>query len=417
MDNIKKRVVVTGIGILSPIGCEIDDVNGSLINGKSGISNITHFDTNEYSSQIAGEVKNFDPHNYIDKRESKKMDRFIQFAVAATSKAIKNAKLNIDDNNAERVGVVIGSGIGGLQTMETQHRNLLDGGQRKVSPFMVPMMIVNMAAGQISIIFGAKGPSYATVSACSSGAHAIGEAFESILRGDIDAAITGGSEAPITPLGVAGFCSLRALSTRNDEPEKASRPFDVDRDGFVMGEGAGILILEELNHAKQRNADILCEIIGYGSTSDAYHIVQPSANGEGAERCIRFAMKKSGISDMKSVTYINAHGTSTKFNDELETKAIKKVFGDYAYDMYVSSTKSMTGHLLGAAGAIEAIFIVLAIKNKFIPPTINLDNPDPECDLNYVANKSIDHEIDIALSNSFGFGGQNVTLAFKKWEE
>jgi 3-oxoacyl-[acyl-carrier-protein] synthase II len=412
----KRRVVITGAGLISPLGIGIEECWNNAAAGLSGIDKITFFDVSDYPSKIAGEVKEFNQDSFIDRRESRKMDRFIQLAVAASSLAVKDAFLEMKSLNPERVGVIIGSGIGGLRTMETQHSALLNGGVRKVSPYLVPMMITNLAAGQVSIFLGAKGLSYCTVSACASSAHAIGESYRAITRGDIDVAVSGGSEAPLTPLGVAGFCAIRALSTRNDEPQKASRPFDIDRDGFVIAEGSGVVIMEEAEAAEKRGAKILCEIVGYGSSSDAYHIVQPDPDGEGAARAIRLAINDAGV-EPDEVDYINAHGTSTKYNDELETTAIKKVFGDHSYELAVSSTKSMTGHLLGAAGGLEAIFAAKSISEGIALPTINLENPDPKCDLDYVPNQARSRDINIALSNSFGFGGQNVCLAFQKWQK
>lgn len=414
--NDQKRAVITGLGVISPTGIGIDEAWSNAVAGKSGIGRITFFDASEYNSQIAGEVNDFNPDNFIDKRESRKMDRYTQFAVAASSLAVKDSKLDISAMDPERVGVIIGSGIGGLQTLEAQHKVLLSSGPKRITPFLIPMMISNLAAGYVSIVLGAKGISYCTVSACASSAHAIGEAARKIERGDLEAIVAGGSEAPITPLGVAGFCAMRALSSRNDDPQKASRPFDVGRDGFVIAEGAGVVVVEEAQFAKDRGAEILCEIIGYGSTSDAYHIVQPAPNGEGAARAMKLAIEDAGVSP-EEIGYINAHGTSTKFNDELETAAIKKIFGSHAYELLISSTKSMSGHLLGAAGGLEAAYTSKTLKEGIVLPTINLENQDPECDLNYVPNVLQKKEVKIALSNSLGFGGQNVCLALKKWEE
>ena len=409
-----RRVVVTGIGMVSPIGIGTPENWNSLLEGKSGIGQITRFDTTEYPTTIAGEVKGFDPANWIPKKEIKKMDLFIHYAIAASDFAVQDSGFKVDSSNAARVGVYIGSGIGGFGVIEATHTALMQGGPRKISPFFIPASIVNLASGWVSIRTGAKGPNSATCTACTTGAHAIGDSFKIIQRGDADVMIAGGSEGCITPLGIGGFCAMRALSTRNSEPERASRPFDKDRDGFVMGEGSGILILESLESAIQRNAKIYCEIVGYGMTSDAYHITAPSEDGEGAIRVMEVTMKDAGV-DPQEVDYINAHGTSTPFNDKAESLAIKKVFGDHAYKLAVSSTKSMTGHLLGAAGGLEGAIIALAIQNQVAPPTINLENPDAECDLDYVPHKSRPMNIRYALSNSFGFGGTNGALLFKRY--
>ncbi len=411
----ERRIVVTGMGLITPLGIGVEKTWNNLIQGKSGIRKITHFDPSSFQTQIAGEVDGFNPENYIEVKEIKKMDRFIHFAVAAATMAVEDSRLKINEHNAERVGVIVGAGIGGLPAIERQHFVLINKGPKRMTPFFVPMSIINLAAGQISIISGAKGPNSAPVTACASGSHAIGDAFEVIKRGDADVMIAGGTESVISPMGIGGFNSMKALSTRNDEPEKASRPFDRDRDGFVMGEGAGILILEELTHAIKRDANIYAEVIGYGMTGDAYHITSPSINGEGAARCMALALKDAGIRP-SSVDYINAHGTSTKHGDELETIAIKTVFKEHAYKVAISSTKSMTGHLLGAAGGVEAIVCVLSITNNIIPPTINLDNPDSECDLNYIPNTSSKAEVRYSLSNSFGFGGTNACLLFQKFK-
>lgn len=408
--------MITGIGCATPVGIGKEEFWNSLINGISGISYITNFDNEEYASKIAGEVKNFSPEEYIDKKEAKRMDKFTQFAVAGTKLAIEDSKLDIDKVDKERFGVIIGSGVGGIETLEKQHTNLLKKGPRRVSAFFIPMMITNMAPGQISMLYGAKGPSFAVTSACASGTHAIGEAFRMIQRGVSDVIITGGSEAAVSTMAVAGFSSMKALSTRNDEPTKASRPFDKDRDGFVIGEGSGILIVEELEHALKRNAHIYGEIVGYGATSDAYHITAPDPEAVGAANAMRLALEDANV-ECSKVDYINAHGTSTYYNDKLETLAIKKVFKEHAYKVAISSTKSMTGHLLGAAGGIEAIASVLAIENGIIPPTINYETPDLECDLNYVPNESINREVNYVLSNSLGFGGHNASLLFKKFDE
>ncbi len=413
---MKKRVVITGLGIISPIGIGKDEFWSSLFNGKSGISHITRFDTEGYGTTIGGEVKDFEPENYIDKKEAKKMDRFTQFAVAASKLAIDDAEIALDKINNERFGVIIGSGIGGLETLEEQHTKLLEKGPRRVSPFFIPMMIGNMAAGQISIMLGARGINETVVTACASSTNAIGDAFKVIQRGDSDIIVTGGTEASITPMALAGFSAMKALSTNNSLPSKASRPFDKNRDGFVMGEGAGILILEELQHALHRGAKIYGEVIGYGSTADAYHITTPSDGGEGAARAMEMALNDAEISP-EDVDYINAHGTSTSYNDSLETAAIKRVFKEHAYKLKISSTKSMTGHLLGAAGGIEACACSLAIVNGYLPPTINYETYDEECDLNYIPNKGIFEDINIAVSNSLGFGGHNASIIIKRFKD
>jgi 3-oxoacyl-[acyl-carrier-protein] synthase II len=406
-------VVVTGLGPVSSVGIGKNPFWQNLISGISGIDKITLFDASDFPSQIAGEVSNFQPLNYLEAKEAKRMDRFAQFAVIATQLALEDADLEITDQIAERVGVIVGSGIGGLQTLEDQHIILRKKGPRRVSPFLVPMMIADMAAGQIAMFTGAKGPNFCPVTACASASHAIGEAYETIKRGDADVVIAGGAEAPITPLSLAAFSAARALSRRNDEPKKASRPFDIDRDGFVIAEGAGIVILEELKFAQRRGARIYAELVGYGATADAYHITQPDPGAKQIARCMALALKEADIKP-ENINYINAHGTSTPYNDEFETLAIKQVFGEHAYKLVISSTKSMTGHALGAAGGLEFIVCVLAIEKNLIPPTINLENPDPLCDLNYVPNKSIEWVVDTALSNSFGFGGHNAALLVKR---
>jgi 3-oxoacyl-[acyl-carrier-protein] synthase II len=403
------------MGIVSPLGIGLEENWAAICQGKSGIGPITKFDTTEYPCKIAGEVKNFDPGLYIDKKDQKKMDIFIQFSLAAGTMAIKQSGLIIDDTTADRVGVLVGSGLGGLQTIEKYHSMLLESGPKKVSPFFVPMLIVNLAPGQISIYFGCRGPNSSVVTACATGNHSIGEAFRIIQRGDADAMIAGGVESTITPLAVAGFCALKALSTRNDEPQKASRPFEKNRDGFVMAEGAGILVLEDLEHAQQRNAHIFAEIIGFGCNADAYHITAPSPNGEGAAKCMQITLDDAGLKP-EDIDYINAHGTSTPMNDLSETIAMKTVFKDHIKKLPVSSTKSMTGHLLGAAGGVEAIFSLLSIRDSIIPPTINYDEADPECDLDYVPNVARKKDVRIVMSNSFGFGGTNATLIFKRFE-
>ena len=411
----KKRVVVTGLGLITPLGLGVETSWQNLVNGKSGIRKISSFDVSAFPTQIAGEVANFNPEDYIEPKEVKKMDRFIHFAVAAATLALNDSGLRITDSNSDRVGVLVGSGMGGLHAIEFYHSVLLEKGPRRITPFFIPMLTINLAAGQISIKYGAKGPNSAVSTACATGSHSIGDAFKIIQRGDADAVIAGGTEAVITPMAVGGFNAMRALSTRNDEPEKASRPFDVDRDGFVIGEGAGIIILESLHHAMDRGAKIYAEIVGYGMTADAYHITSPSPGGEGAARCMTLALEDSGIGHSE-VDYINAHGTSTKYGDEIESRAIKALFGEHAYKVAISSTKSMIGHLLGAAGGVEAVISILSIVNDMAPPTINLDNPDPECDLDYVPHKARKLKINYALSNSFGFGGTNACLLFKKFD-
>ncbi len=413
--NEKRRVVITGLGMISPIGIGVEESWNAAVEGKVGIGPITQFDASTYPVRIAGEVKGFDPAQYIDAKEIKKMDRFIHFAMAASMMAHEDSGLKITPENAERVGVIIGSGIGGLHSIEHYHSILLEKGHRRVSPFFIPMLIINLASGNVSIHLGAKGPNSSVVTACATGSHAIGEAFRIIERGEADVMFAGGAEAVICPLAVAGFAAMKALSTRNEEPEKASRPFDSGRDGFVMGEGTGVLVVESLESALARNAKIYAEIIGYGMSGDAYHISSPAPEGEGAARCMKASLKDAGIEPEK-VGYINAHGTSTKYGDELETMAIKKVFGEHAYKLCVSSTKSMTGHLLGAAGGVEAIFSILSMVKGTVLPTVNLENPDPECDLDYVPNTARKLNIDYAMSNSFGFGGTNACLVFKKYQ-
>ncbi|KAF3886084.1 MULTISPECIES: beta-ketoacyl-ACP synthase II [Nostocales] len=413
-DFIRKRVVVTGVGAITPIGNTPAEYWEGLITGRNGIGAITLFDASRHDCRIAGEIKNFDPHEYMDRKEAKRMERFSQLGVAASKQALADAKFVINDLNAEQVGIIIGSGIGGIKVMEEQQTIYLNRGPDRCSPFMVPMMIANMAAGLTAIHTGAKGPNSCSVTACAAGSNAIGDAFRLVQGGYVQAMICGGCEAAVTPLSMAGFAAARTLSTRNDDPSRASRPFDKDRDGFVMGEGAGILILEELQHALSRGARIYAEIVGYGMTCDAYHMTSPVPGGEGAARAIQLALKDGGLTPER-VSYINAHGTSTPINDPTETAAIKRALGDHAYKIAVSSTKSMTGHLLGGSGGIEAVATVLAIANNRIPPTINLDNPDEGCDLDYVPNTSREANVEVALSNSFGFGGHNVTLAFKKY--
>ncbi|KRF31971.1 beta-ketoacyl-ACP synthase II [Paenibacillus sp. Soil787] len=408
------RVVITGMGVVTALGQDLETFWGNLTSGKSGISLIENFDVSEYPTRIAAEVKDFNIEDYVDRKDSRRMDRFVQFAVAGAVNALKDANLNVkEDTDPERVGVSVGSGIGGLNTWEEQHRILLEKGPKRVSPFFIPMMIANMASGQVSMITGAKGPNSTAVTACATGTHSIGDSFKMIQRGDADVMICGGAEATITPIGVAGFCALRAMSTRNEEPHLASRPFDTDRDGFVMGEGAGVMILESLEHAQKRGARIYAEVIGYGMSGDAYHMTDPDPDG--AARCMVKAIKDAGISP-ESISYINAHGTSTPVGDRSETTAIKKAFGEHAYKVAVSSTKSMTGHLLGAAGGVEAVICGLTISNSLIAPTINLVNQDPECDLDYVPNTARAAKVDIAMSNSFGFGGHNATIILKRFE-
>jgi 3-oxoacyl-[acyl-carrier-protein] synthase II len=412
-DYKRKRVVVTGVGAITPIGNTPAQYWEGLLSGRNGIDYITSFDASRHDCRIAGEVKNFDPHDYLERKDAKRMDRFSQFGVSAAKQAVADARLVIDELNAEQVGIVIGSGIGGLKVLEDQQTVYLNRGPDRCSPFMIPMMIANMAAGLTAIHTGAKGPNSCSVTACAAGSNAIGDAFRQIQWGYAKAMICGGCEAAITPLGVAGFAAARALSTRND-PANACRPFDRDRDGFVMGEGSGILLLEELEHALSRGARIYAEMVGYGMTCDAYHMTSPVPGGLGAARAIELALKDGGLTP-EMVNYINAHGTSTPANDSTETAAMKKALGNHAHNIAISSTKSMTGHLLGGSGGIEAVATVLAVANDQVPPTINLENPDPECDLDYIAHTSRAQQVNVALSNSFGFGGHNVTLAFKKY--
>ena len=411
---MKRRVVITGLGLTTPLGVGCDDVWRRILNGESGIGPITRFDASAHDTRIAGEVKNFSPEEYVSVREVRRMDLFILYALAATRFAVERAGLDMTKEDPERVGVIVGTGLGGLPTLEKYHSILLEKGPGRISPFFIPMLIANEAPGNIAIQYGIKGPNLSIVTACATGAHSIGDAFRVIQYGDADVMVAGGTEANLTPLSVGGFNALKALSTRNDAPEKASRPFDKERDGFVIGEGAGIVILEELEHARMRRATIYAEVAGYGYNGDAYHITAPCPDGDGSMRCIRMALKDAGISP-DEVDYINAHGTSTDLNDSSETLAIKGVFGERAYKIPVSSTKSMTGHLLGAAGAVEAIFITLAIRDQVCPPTINYEYPDPVCDLDYVPNTAREHAIDVAISNSFGFGGTNAVLVFKRF--
>ncbi len=413
---MSRRVVVTGIGLVSPLAVGTDANWQALLAGRSGIARITRFDPTAFAAQIAGEVKGFDPLLFLDRKDVKKMDVFIQYAIAASQFAVDDAGLKVTPDNADRVGVFIASGIGGFSTIEREHEVLLKDGPRRISPFFIPSAIINLAAGQVSIRFGAKGPNSATCTACSASAHAVGDAAEIIRRDDADVMIAGGSEAAITPMGVGGFAAMRALSTRNDEPERASRPFDLDRDGFTIGEGSGVIVLEELAHAQAHGARIYAEVVGYGMSADAFHITAPSENGDGAIRAMRRALEKAGVQPSQ-VAYINAHGTSTPFNDKLETLAIKACFGEHAYKLAISSTKSMTGHLLGASGGLEAGITALAVYHQQVPPTINQDTPDPECDLDYVPWRCRSLAIEYALSNSFGFGGTNAALLFKRFEQ
>ncbi|HEX5284835.1 MAG TPA: beta-ketoacyl-ACP synthase II [Bryocella sp.] len=412
----QRRVVVTGLGALCGVGNTAAEVWEGLMAGRSGMAEITAFDLTGHSVRFAAEVKNFDPHRFVDKKEARKMGRFIHFAMAASDEAMKHCGLEVTPENADNIGVHIGSGIGGFDVIEREHTNLMNGGPRKISPFFIPASIVNLAAGHVSIRYGAKGPNEATATACTTSAHSIGDAFRIIQRGDADAMIAGGAEGAITPMGVGGFAAMKALSTRNDDPTHASRPFDKDRDGFVVGEGAGILILEELEFAKRRGANILAEIIGYGMSADAFHMTGMAPEGEGCYRSMKHALKVAGISPDK-IDYVNAHATSTPLGDALESKALENVFGERAlnHTLLVSSTKSMTGHLLGGAGGLEAVITILAMQKQMAPPTMNLENVDPACRLNYVANKPQPCKIDYALSNSFGFGGTNGSLIFKRW--
>ncbi|OHW62674.1 3-oxoacyl-[acyl-carrier-protein] synthase 2 [Andreesenia angusta] len=411
---MNRRVVITGLGVLSPIGNGKESFYQALRAGKSGIGKITRFDTEAFSTKIAGEVKDFNPEEHIDKKELKKMDRYTQFAVIASKMAVEDAALDLDSIDRERFGVVLGSGTGGMETFEEQYAKYMEKGPRRISPFFIPMMITNMAAGQVSIYLGARGINETIVTACASATHATGDAFKAIQRGAADIVIAGGTEAPLTPMSLGGFSAMKALSTRNDEPERASRPFDKERDGFVMAEGAGVLVLEELEHALARGAKIYGEMLGYGMTSDANHITTPAENGEGAYRAMKIAVEDAGIKP-SDVDYINAHGTSTEYNDKYETAAIKTLFGESLDKLKVSSTKSMTGHLLGAAGGVEACVCALAVSESYIPPTINYENPDESCDLNYVPNVGIEQEVNYTLSNSLGFGGHNATIVIGKY--
>jgi 3-oxoacyl-[acyl-carrier-protein] synthase II len=413
---MNRRVVITGTGLLTAVGGDVQSTWASLLDGRSGAGTIQQFDPSGYPVRFACEVRDFDPAAYIDRKEVKRTDRYSQFAIAAASQAVKQAGLEMGaDVDRERIGVVLGSGIGGITTFEEQHARFLEKGPDRVSPFFVPMFIADIAAGLISIRYGAKGPNYATVSACASGAHAIGNALRHIRAGEADVMIAGGSEASVTRMTVSGFAAMKALSERNDSPETASRPFDATRDGFVLGEGAGVMVLEELEHARARGATIIAELAGYGQTADAYHITAPATGGEGAQRAMRLALKDAGA-DPTAVGYVNAHGTSTPANDMNETAAIKAVFGDHAYELVVGSTKSMTGHTLGAAGGVEGVITALACREGLIPPTINYSVPDPECDLDYATGGPVKRDLRVALSNSFGFGGHNVCLAIRRWD-
>jgi 3-oxoacyl-[acyl-carrier-protein] synthase II len=411
-----RRVVVTGIGLICGVGNTTEEVWRNLLAAKSGVDSITQFDASQFACRIAAEVKNFDPLKFVEKKELKKMGRFIHLAMAAADEAMRTSGLEVTPEMSDRIGVHIGSGIGGFDVIEREHINLLNGGPRKISPFFIPASIVNLAAGHVSIRYKAKGPNEATCTACTSSAHSVGDAYKIIARCDADVMIAGGTEAAITPMGVGGFAAMRALSTRNDAPQKASRPWDIARDGFVIGEGAGILILEDLEFARRRGGRILAEIVGYGMSGDAYHITQPAENGDGAYRVMLNTLNDAKIQPQQ-VNYINAHGTSTDIGDKLETIAIKRAFGDHAYNLAVSSTKSMTGHLLGGAGGLEAGITVLALRNQILPPTINLENPEPDCDLDYVPNHARKAEVEYAMSNSFGFGGTNGALLFRRWAE
>jgi len=411
---LNRRVVVTGVGLICACGIGTEETWASIVAGRSGIAPITHFDATQFDCRFAGEVKSFDPLNWVEKKELKKMGRFIQLALAAADFATRMAELKISSHEADAAGVYVSSGIGGFDVIEREHQKLLSGGPGRISPFFIPSAIINLASGQLSIRYGARGPNSATATACSASAHAIGDSFKIIQRGDADIMICGGAEASITPMGIGGFAAMKALSTRNDEPARASRPFDADRDGFVVGEGSGILILETLERAQKRGARILAEIVGYGMSGDAYHITQPSETGDGAFRVMRAAMRDAKI-DPKQVSYVNAHGTSTPIGDAIETKAMKRTFGEFAPKVAISSTKSMTGHLLGGAGGLEGGISVLALRDQTMPPTINYEKPDPACDLDYVPNHARKAPIEYALSNSFGFGGTNAAIIFKHW--
>ena len=413
---MKRRVVITGCGVVTPVGIGLDDLWDSLINGRSGIGRVTRFDPGGYRCQIAAEVKDFDPAPYIEEKDLKRMARFVQFACAASKMAVRDANLDVEREDPRKIGVLIGSGIGGLDIIEEEHKRLLKGGPGRVSPLFIPKLIIDIASGWVSILFGLRGPNSAVVTACATGAHAIGDACRIVERGEAEAMITGGTEAAITPLALSGFSAARSLSTHNEEPERASRPFDARRDGFVMGEGAGVVILESLEHAKKRGARIYAEVAGFGMSGDAYHLTAPSPEGKGAAEAISMALQDAGLRP-GDVDYINAHGTSTQLNDKCETMAIKSVFGEHAYKILISSTKSMTGHLLGAAGGVEFIVTLLTIEKGVIPPTINYEVPDPDCDLDYVPNSLREADVDVAVSNSFGFGGHNAVLVVKRFKE
>jgi len=413
---MKRRVVVTGTGLVTPLGTGTEKTWRNLCEGKSGIGLITRFDTTDYSVKIAAEVKDFNADDFIEPKLARHLDLFVQYALAAADMAVNDAGLTVDDANANRVGVFTGNGIGGLSTIEKYHKISLERGPRKITPFFIPMVISNMSAGQVSIVHGARGPNLSLTTACAAGTHAVGEAFRSISRGDCDVAITGGSESTICPLAVGGFNAMKALSRQNENPEKACRPFDKDRDGFIISEGGGMMVLEELEYARQRGADILAEVVGFGLSGDGFHMAAPPEDGNGAVRCMQMALDDAGL-EPGDVDYVNAHGTSTPLNDVVETRAIKTVFGAHAYNLAVSSTKSMTGHMLGGAGGIESVFMALSIRNQVVPPTVNLENPDPECDLDYVPNTARETLIRAAISNSFGFGGTNAVLVMKKFEE
>ncbi|MDG0866002.1 beta-ketoacyl-ACP synthase II [Candidatus Lucifugimonas marina] len=410
------RVVVTGIGLVTPVGSDSKTTWNSLLEGKSGIDYISLFDAEGFESRIAAEVNDFDGEGILGRKEARRLDRFSQFACVAALEALEDAGIDMATEDADRVGVLIGSGVGGIMTISEQHKVLLNRGPKRVSPFLVPMMLGDMASGQVSMMIGAKGPNFSTVSACATGTDSIGEALEMIRRGRADVVIAGGTEAAVCEIGVAGFNACMALSTRNDDPQAASRPFDTGRDGFVLGEGAGVIVLESLEHAEKRGANVLAEMAGYGASSDAHHVTQPHPEGEGAARAMKWAIEDAGLVP-ENVDYVNAHGTSTPLNDKFETIALKRMYGDHAYNLAISSTKSMTGHLLGAAGGIEAAFSVLTVKEGIIPPTINVDDPDPECDLNYVPNKAVEQKVDVAMSNSLGFGGHNASLVFKSFQQ
>jgi len=410
---MKRRVVVTGVGVISPVGNNKEEFWSSLVNGKSGVGPLTSFDCKDYDSRIAGEVKNFTAHPFISKKELRRMEKFVQFAVTAAKNAVDDSDLDISKEDPFKIGVLVGSGIGSLRIIEEQHKVILERGPSRITPFLIPMLIVNMASGHISIMFNIKGPNSCTTTACAAGTHALGDAFRIIQNNDADVMISGGTESCITTLGIGGFCALKALSTRNDAPEKASRPFDKERDGFVMAEGAGIVVLEEFEHAKKRKAGIYGEVVGFGMSGDGYHITAPDPSAEGPTRCMESALEDAGLNP-EDVDYINAHGTSTELNDKVETLAIKKAFKAHASKVSISSTKSMTGHLLGAAGGVEFVACCLTIKNGIIPPTINYENPDPDCDLDYVPNEARKTKVNVVISNSLGFGGHNATICVKK---